>query len=434
MRMIDIIRKKQLSRALSREEIRWFVSGYSSGEIPDYQAAALVMAVWFSGMDEEETAELTSAMAESGEMVDLSGVDGIVVDKHSSGGVADTTTIAAGPIVAACGGMVAKMSGRGLSFSGGTLDKLESIPGFRTDLSMERFIEMVNTCGVSIIGQTKQLVPADRMLYALRDVTSTVDSMPLIAASIMSKKIAGGGNKILLDVKWGSGAFMRTSESAERLASMMVEIGKHTGRDTRALVTDMNQPLGNAVGNALEVEEAIRILRGELEGDLKDLIVELCVHMLEMGEVCSSRSGALREVHQVLEDGSALEKLKEMIGLQGGDPRVCDDVTLLPQAEKRIAVESSVGGWISSMQADEIGIAAAFLGAGRMKKEDVIDPAVGCWMKKRIGDQVSAGEPLAVLYVNRETDAEEAAERIRSAVTVGEGRPKPRDLVVSVLS
>ncbi len=431
--MTDIIRKKQYGDSLSREELSYALKGYVEDRIPDYQMSALVMAIWFMGMDMEETAELTSLMAASGDTVDLSSIHGIKVDKHSSGGVADTTTIAVGPLTAACGGRVAKMSGRGLSFSGGTLDKLESIPGFKVDQSMEDFTRIVNTCGVSIIGQTAKLVPADKKLYALRDVTSTVDSMSLIAASIMSKKLAGGGDKILLDVKWGSGAFMKTFNDALELAHIMVEIGRRTGIQTRALVTDMNQPLGNAVGNSLEVMEAIQILRGEAEGDLKELIVELTVHMLLLGEVSSSREDALKRITRALEDGSAVRKLQEMITLQGGDPRVCEDITLLPKASRVIEIPAPADGWITAIQTDEIGMAAVILGAGRMKKDDPIDPAVGLWMHKRLGDPVKKGELLAEFYVQNTDVLEEARNRFIKAIRIGRKPKSSHSLIADVV-
>ncbi|MCF7953085.1 MAG: thymidine phosphorylase [Spirochaetales bacterium] len=434
MRMPEIIRKKQLNKELSPEEIRFFVNGYTHDEIPDYQAAALTMAIWFNGMSTEEIGELTLAMAESGDTVDLSSIKGIKVDKHSSGGVADTTTIAVGPLVAACGGRMAKMSGRGLAHSGGTLDKLESIPGFSVNQDMQRFSEIVNTCGVSIIGQTANLVPADKKLYALRDVTATVDSMPLIAASIMSKKLAAGGDKILLDVKWGSGAFMHELEKAEKLARIMVDIGKHAGKETRAMVTDMNQPLGNAVGNALEVMEAIEILRGDAEGDLKDLIMELSAQILIMGAVHENRDEALKALEQAVSSGAAVERLKQMISLHGGNPAVCDDFSLLPQARKTESITAESAGYITAMQTDDIGTASVMIGAGREKKSDSIDPAVGLWLRKRLGDRVETGDVLADFYVNDTADLKEAADLFKKAVRIDSTRPEEKPLIVRTLS
>mgnify|MGYP000097229882 CR=1 FL=1 len=433
MRIPELIRKKQKKGALTSEEIDFFITGYSSGQIPDYQAAALCMAIWFNGMNDEETAELTLAMARSGDQIDLSGIPGIKVDKHSSGGVADTTTIAVAPLVAACGGKVAKMSGRGLMHSGGTLDKLESIKGYSINQSMEDFENIVNTCGASIIGQTANLVPADKKLYSLRDVTSTVDTMPLIASSIMSKKLASGGDKILLDVKWGTGAFMQDLEAAIVLAKMMVNIGKHAGRPTEALVTNMNQPLGNAVGNALEVIEAIEILKGGCDGDLKDLILELSARMLVMGEIYTDVEKALEAVNESIISGAAIEKLKEIISMHGGDPAICDDTDLLPQAEKIIPVTATKAGFITGMLTDEIGMASVMIGAGRETTNDVIDPAVGLWMKKRLGDEVRIGDILAEFHVNDESSFEAAKQRFVSAITIESEPVAPDNLIAQVI-
>jgi pyrimidine-nucleoside phosphorylase len=420
MRITDIIRSKQLGKTLSREEIDYFIRGYTEGIVPDYQAAALCMSIWFNGMSETETADLTMAMAGSGDQIDLSNIDGITVDKHSSGGVADTTTIAVAPVVAACGGIVAKMSGRGLMHSGGTIDKLESIPGYQVNLSMDRFVEIVNTCGASIIGQSADLAPADKQLYALRDVTSTVDSLPLIASSIMSKKLASGCDKILLDVKWGTGAFMHSLEDALRLARTMTSIGEHAGIPTRALVTDMNQPLGNAVGNALEVEEAVRILKGELNGDLAELIRELSAQMLLLAEVYETRDHALDAVNNAIDSGNAARKLEQMIELHGGNPAVVEDLSLLPKANQIVSLRAESSGYVTSMQTDEIGMAAVIIGAGREKKGDPIDPAVGCWLKKRIGDPVEKGEELVRFYVNDTSNVDSALKRCADALHIGE--------------
>jgi pyrimidine-nucleoside phosphorylase len=422
MRITDIIRNKQLGKMLSSEEIDYFIRGYTEGTVPDYQAAALCMSIWFNGMSEKETADLTMAMANSGDQIDLSDIDGITVDKHSSGGVADTTTIAVAPLVAACGGIVAKMSGRGLMHSGGTIDKLESIPGYRVNQPMERFVEIVNTCGASIIGQSADLAPADKQLYALRDVTSTVDSLPLIASSIMSKKLASGCDKILLDVKWGTGAFMHSVEDAVRLARTMTSIGEHAGIPTRALVTDMNQPLGNAVGNALEVEEAIRILRGEITGDLDELIRELSAQMLMLSDVYETREQALDAVQSAVESGKAARKLEQMIELHGGNPAVVEDLSLLPKAKQTVSLRAETSGYVTSMQTDEIGMAAVIIGAGREKKGDPIDPAVGCWLKKRIGDPVEKGEELVRFYVNDTSNVDAALMRCADALHIGEER------------
>jgi pyrimidine-nucleoside phosphorylase len=363
-------------------------------------------------------------MVDSGDRVDLSAIEGIKVDKHSTGGVADTTTLIVGPLVAACGGRVAKMSGRGLGHTGGTLDKLESIPGFQVSQSMERFADIVRQCGVSIIGQTGNLVPADKKLYALRDVTSTVDNVSLIAGSVMSKKIASGADKIVLDVKTGSGAFMKDLEGAVELARLMVKIGALAGRETHALVTDMSQPLGNAVGNALEVQEAIEILQGSHEGDLKEVSFALSAKMLVLGEICSDEADARKALDQAVESGEALDRFARMIELQGGDRRVTEDVFLLPGAEKIIQAEAESSGWISSMDAVSLGISAMVLGAGRSRKEDRIDPAVGFWMKKRLGDRVEKGEPLAEFHIGPGSDLEGALSRFHSGIRISEEKPE----------
>jgi pyrimidine-nucleoside phosphorylase len=420
--MPDIIRKKQLGEELSPEEIAFFVSGYTSESIGDDQAAAFCMAVWFNGMTSRETGDLTLAMAASGETVDLSSISGIKVDKHSSGGVADTTTIALAPLVAACGGKVAKMSGRGLGHTGGTLDKLEAIPGYNVHQSMEDFVRIVNSCGASVIGQTASLAPADGKLYALRDVTATVDTMPLIASSIMSKKLAAGSDRILLDVKWGSGAFMPTR--------IMVDIGKHAGRSTRAYVTDMNQPLGNAVGNALEIQEALEILRNErTSGALRELILLLASEMLVMGEIFPNFEEAHGAVQRALESGAALKKFQEMITLHGGDPRVCEDLSLLPRAARIFPVKAEASGYLTEMNAESLGITSVMLGAGRERKGDAVDLAVGFWMCKRLGDFVEKGEPLAEFHVNHRKNEEAAVRLFLDALTLGEEPPEALPLV-----
>ena len=433
MHITDIILKKRSGEALSKEEIDFFIKGYVDGSIPDYQVSALLMAIWFKGMNPQETTDLTLSMVASGDTVDLSGIKGIKVDKHSTGGVADTTTLVAAPLVAACGGKVAKMSGRGLGHTGGTLDKLESIPGLSIEQPMEVFQNLVNSIGLSVIGQTGNLVPADKKLYALRDVTVTVDNMSLIAGSIMSKKIASGADAIVLDVKTGSGAFMKTAEDSIELANAMVEIGKLAGRNTVALVTDMNQPLGNAVGNALEVQEAIEILQGGHPGDLKDVAFALSAWMLRLGGLSGSEEEAMDKLNNALESGAALEALSKMIKAQGGDPSVCEDVKKLPQAEKLISVKAESSGWISEMDNTEIGMSAMLLGAGRQTKEDVIDPAVGLWMKKRLGDEVSVGEELAVFHVNDEKNIDEAVRRFLAAVKIGGEKPRKLPLVYKVV-
>ncbi len=434
MRVIDIIQKKKYGGKLSKDEIDFFIKGYAAGDIPDYQIASLLMAIWFNGMDKEETTELTLSMVDSGDRIDLSLIPGIKVDKHSTGGVADTTTLVVGPLVAAAGGLVAKMSGRGLGHTGGTLDKLESIPGFTIALSMEEFADVVKKCGVSVIGQTGNLVPADKKLYALRDVTGTVDNLSLIAGSVMSKKIAAGSDKIVLDVKTGSGAFMKSVEDAAALGRMMVDIGKLAGRETHAFVTDMNQPLGNAVGNALEVREAIEILQGKHAGDLKELSIALAVRMLVLGEVFESRKQADEKVRSVIEDGSALEKFSKMIELQGGDPKVTEDVSLLPAADSLIEIKAERAGYLTAMDTESLGMSALLLGAGRTKKSDSIDPAVGYWIRKRLGDYVEKGDVLAEFHVNDKKNLDEAVAKFKDALTVGEKSSGNRKLIYSEIS
>ncbi len=433
MHIIDIIHKKRNGESLSPAEISFFVKGYVAGDIPDYQISSLLMAIWFRGMDRAETTALTLAMRDSGDTVDLSGIPGIKVDKHSTGGVADTTTLIAAPVVAACGGRVAKMSGRGLGHTGGTIDKLESIPGFSTEQSFERFTEIVKGVGLSVIGQTGNLVPADKKLYALRDVTGTVDNVSLIASSIMSKKLAAGSDAIVLDVKTGSGAFMKTASASENLARMMVDIGRMAGKRMVALVTDMNQPLGNAVGNALEVREAIEILSGMHEGDLKAVSLALAARMIFLSGLSSSVSEAERTAEAALASGKALSSLAGMIEAQSGDPRVTEDCGLLPRAKSQISVTAESSGFIRSMKTDEIGVSALLLGAGRMRKEDRIDPAVGIWLSKRIGDPVSKGEELAVFHVNSEASLDESLRRFRDALVIGPERPKLPPLIHGIV-
>ena len=424
MTVTDLIIKKRNKGSLSREEIEFLISGYVAGSIPDYQMSAFLMAVWFNGMDHRETADLTISMMNSGDVIDLSGLPGIKVDKHSTGGVADTTTLVAAPIVAACGGTVAKMSGRGLGHTGGTLDKLESIPGFSVSWDMEAFTRIVKKCGLSVIGQTANLVPADKLLYSLRDVTGTVDNISLIASSIMSKKLAAGSDAIVLDVKTGSGAFMKSLGDAMALAKEMVSIGTHAGKKTMALVTDMSQPLGNAIGNALEVQEAVEILSGFHKGDLLSVSRALAGRMLEASGLASGPDEAARQVAEAIDSGKALEKLETVIEAQGGNPGVCRDIALLPHAKKRMKIEAVADGYVNAMDTAEIGMAALLLGAGRLKKTDDIDPAVGIWMQKRLGDKVVAGETLAEFHVNDETYLEESVERFQRAVSIG-GKPVP---------
>ncbi len=420
MHMIDLIQKKKRGEILSKEEINYFINGYVAGNIPDYQVSALLMAVYFQGMNKQETTDLTLAMVNSGDRIDLSAVEGIKVDKHSTGGVADTTTLIVGPLVAAAGGKVAKMSGRGLGHTGGTLDKLESIPGLNVSQTMERFSEIVNSCGVSIIGQTGNLVPADKKLYALRDVTGTIDNVSLIAGSVMSKKLASGSDKIVLDVKTGSGAFMKDVNGAVDLARMMVDIGTLAGKEAYAYVTDMNQPLGNAVGNALEVKESIEILKGRYEGDLKTVSCTLAARMLIMGGIFTTEEDAMDKINQVIENGEALKRFGQMIAMQSGDPEVIHNTELLPKAGKIIEVKADRAGYIQSMETENLGMAALLLGAGRLKKDEVVDPAVGYWMKKRLGDSLKKGDVLAEFHVNDTKNLDESIELFRKSLTIGE--------------
>lgn len=434
MRIIDIIEKKKRGEELSGEEIAFSVNGYVAGDIPDYQMSALLMAIWFQGMTSRETTDLTLVMARSGDQIDLSAIPGAKVDKHSTGGVADTTTLIVAPMVAACGGRVAKMSGRGLGHTGGTIDKLESIPGFQVSQTTERFTEIVSTIGLSVIGQTGNLVPADKKIYALRDVTGTVDNVSLIAGSIMSKKIAAGSDAIVLDVKVGTGAFMKDVEHAEALARMMVDIGNQAGRTTVAFVTDMNQPLGDAVGTALEVKEAIEILRGKHLSDLRTVAVRLASQMLVLGGIIDTEEEAAAACERSLEEGTALGKLAAMIEAQGGEPRVTEDTALLPQAERTVPVPAVSDGWIGAIDAETVGVAAMTLGAGRLTKEDSIDPAVGIWMKKRLGERVEQGESLAEFHVNDESGLEEARAKFEGAMTITKEKPKPGKLIHAFVS
>ncbi|MDN3438915.1 pyrimidine-nucleoside phosphorylase [Planococcus sp. APC 3900] len=406
MRMVDLIEKKRDGHELSTEEIKFVITGYTSGDIADYQMSAFLMAVYFQNMTERERADLTLAMAESGDQIDLSAIDGIKVDKHSTGGVGDTTTLVLGPLVAACGVPVAKMSGRGLGHTGGTIDKLEAIDGFHVELSTEDFIKQVNDHKLAVIGQSGNLTPADKKMYALRDVTGTVNSIPLIASSIMSKKIAAGADAIVLDVKTGEGAFMKTPEDAKELAHAMVGIGNATGRKTMAIISDMSQPLGFAIGNALEVKEAIETLQGKGPEDLTELCMVLGSQMVVVGGKAETLEEARTMLEQVIENGQALEVFKQFIKDQGGNPAVVDDVTLLPQAEFVTEVPSKEEGYISFMEADEIGTAAMVLGAGRATKESEIDLAVGIVLHKKVGDFVKAGESIATIYSNVKEVAE----------------------------
>jgi len=404
--MVDLIEKKRDGFELSTEEIQHIVTGYTAGDIPDYQMSAFLMAIYFKNMTDRERADLTLAMAGSGDQIDLSAIDGIKVDKHSTGGVGDTTTLVLGPLVAACGVPVAKMSGRGLGHTGGTIDKLEAIEGFHVELSTEEFIKQVNDIKLAVIGQSGNLTPADKKLYALRDVTATVNSIPLIASSIMSKKIAAGADAIVLDVKTGEGAFMKTAEDAKELAHAMVGIGNATGRKTMAIISDMSQPLGFAIGNALEVKEAIETLQGKGPEDLTELCLVLGSQMVVVGGKAETLEEARAMLEEVIANGEALKVMKQFIENQGGNPAIVDDVSLLPQAKYVNEVPSEKEGYISFMEADEIGTAAMVLGAGRATKESEIDLAVGIVLNKKVGDFVKKGESIATIYSNTEELAE----------------------------
>ncbi|GEK57952.1 pyrimidine-nucleoside phosphorylase [Marinococcus halophilus] len=419
MRMVDIIAKKRDGKELSEEEIRWFVESYSSGEVPDYQASAFAMAIYFQDMTQKESAALTYAMAESGDQLDLSAIEGIKVDKHSTGGVGDKTTLIIGPIVAACGVPVAKMSGRGLGHTGGTIDKLESFRGFETEIPKEEFVNLVNEHKIAVAGQSGNLTPADKKLYALRDVTATVNSIPMIASSVMSKKIAAGADAIVLDVKAGSGAFMKEVEDAKRLAEAMVEIGQSLDRKTMAVISNMDQPLGRTVGNALEVKEAIETLQGDGPEDLHELSVKLSSYMLVAGGKADSLEQAEKMVLQVIKNGEALEKMKAFVENQHGDAAAVDNPDSLAAAEHRVEVKAKASGYVHGIEAEEIGVSAMLLGAGRATKDDVLDYSVGIELTKKIGDIVQKGDTIAIMHVN-DQDSTESAEKISQAFTISE--------------
>lgn len=424
MRMVDIIEKKRDGQELTTAEINFFIEGYTKGEIPDYQASALAMAIYFQDMNDRECADLTRAMVESGDTIDLSAIDGVKVDKHSTGGVGDTTTLVLAPLVASLGVPVAKMSGRGLGHTGGTIDKLESIAGFHVELTREQFIDLVNRDKVAVIGQSGNLTPADKKLYALRDVTGTVNSIPLIASSIMSKKIAAGADAIVLDVKTGDGAFMKTQEDAEKLAHAMVRIGNHVGRKTIAIISDMSQPLGFAIGNALEVKEAIETLQGKGPKDLTELVLTLGSQMVILAGKAKTSEEAKEMLLDAIHSGKALAKFKEFLANQGGDASIVDDLTKLPQAKYKIELPAKQSGYISRMVADEIGVASMILGAGRATKEDVIDLAVGLVLHKKVGDKVEEGESILTIYSNRE-NVEDVKQKLYDNIFIADTATAP---------
>ncbi|MEB7691116.1 pyrimidine-nucleoside phosphorylase [Staphylococcus equorum] len=424
MRMVDIIEKKRDGQVLTKEEIEFFITGYTNGDIPDYQASSLAMAVFFQDMNDEERAALTMAMVNSGDVIDLSNIHGTKVDKHSTGGVGDTTTLVLAPLVAAVGVPVAKMSGRGLGHTGGTIDKLESVEGFHVEISEEKFVKLVNEAKVAVIGQTGNLTPADKKLYGLRDVTGTVNSIPLIASSIMSKKIAAGADAIVLDVKTGNGAFMKTLEDAEALAHAMVSIGNNVGRNTMAIISDMGQPLGHAIGNALEVKEAIETLQGKGPEDLTELVMTLGSQMVVVGGKAKDLEEARALLEKAIQDGSALESFRTFLENQDGDGSVVDDVSKLPQAKYQVALPAESSGFVTEIVANEMGVASMMLGAGRQTKDDDIDLSVGLVLHKKVGDRVDEGEPLLTIHSNRE-NVDDVIEKLNQSITVSEQGAEP---------
>ncbi|HEC2224009.1 TPA: pyrimidine-nucleoside phosphorylase [Staphylococcus delphini] len=425
MRMVDIIAKKRDGHALTKEEIEFVVNGYTNDDIPDYQMSSLAMAIFFQDMTDEERAYLTMAMVQSGDQIDLSNIEGIKVDKHSTGGVGDTTTLVLAPLVAALDVPVAKMSGRGLGHTGGTIDKLESVEGFHVEISEEAFVKLVNEDKVAVIGQTGNLTPADKKIYALRDVTATVNSIPLIASSIMSKKIAAGADAIVLDVKTGNGAFMKTVEDAEQLAHAMVKIGNQVGRQTMAIISDMSQPLGRAIGNALELQEAIDTLKGEGPEDLTELVLTLGSQMVVLAQKAKDLDESRGMLQEVIDNGKALEKFKTFLSNQGGDASVVDDPSKLPTAQYQFELPAKRSGVVSEMIANEIGIASMMLGAGRQTKEDVIDLAVGLVLNKKVGDRVEEGESLLTIYANSE-DVEQVKQKLYDNITISDHAEQPQ--------
>ena len=432
MRMYDIILKKRANLPLTDEEIRFVIDGYVKGEIPDYQVSALLMTIVFNGMNARELGTLTLAMAQSGNMVDLSNIDGITVDKHSTGGVGDKTTLIIAPLVAASGGKVAKMSGRGLGHTGGTIDKMESIPNLKVSLEKDAFINQVNKIGLAVIGQSEGLAPADKKLYALRDVTGTVDSIPLIASSVMSKKLASGAQAILLDVKVGSGAFMKNIEDARELAKAMVDIGKENGRSVKAILTDMDRPLGHAIGNALEIREVIDMLKGHGPEDLTHECIIMAAHMLVLSHICDYET-ALSRVQEALDSGAALERLRMMIDAQDGDSRVIDDESLLAIGKFTYDVTAPQDGYITHMNTEQCGIASVMLGAGRTVKDGPIDYSAGILMHKKTGDSVTVGECIATLYASDESLLANTGETYLEAITFGETAPIMADTILDIV-
>lgn len=428
MRMYDIIAKKRDGNPLTTEEINFFIEGYTNGDIPEYQASALCMAIFFQDMNAEERAAITTAMVESGETIDLSAIEGIKVDKHSTGGVGDTTTLILGPLVASLDVPVAKMSGRGLGHTGGTIDKLEAVPGFHVEIDKSEFIDLVNTNKLAVIGQTGNLTPADKKLYGLRDVTATVNSIPLIASSIMSKKIAAGADAIVLDVKTGAGAFMKSLEDSKALAEAMVTIGNKVGRNTMAVISDMNQPLGRAIGNALEVKEAIDTLNGNGPEDLTELCLTLGSQMVVLAKKANSIEEARAMLEENMKNGKALEKFGTFLKSQGGDEKVVKDPSIMPQASNKVELEAKEAGYVSDIVADEIGTAAMMLGAGRATKESQIDLAVGLYLNKKVGDYVEKGESILTIYANQD-DVEDVKAKLYENITISKEKVNAPTLI-----
>ncbi len=434
MRVYDLILKKREGHELTKQEIDYLIKGFTNGNIPDYQMSAFAMAVYFNGMTDRETADLTMAMVESGDQIDLAKIEGTKVDKHSTGGVGDTTSLVLVPLVSAAGIPVAKMSGRGLGHTGGTIDKLESIPGFKTDLSMDKFINNVNNIKAAIAGQTGNLTPADKQLYALRDVTATIESIPMIASSIMSKKIAGGADGIVLDVKVGSGAFMKTLANAKDLAEIMVNIGQHLGRNTIAVLTDMEQPLGYAVGNNLEVIEAINTLKGEGPSDLSELCLTLGANMLKLAGKVDSFEKGYEILEEKLADGEAFDQFKKLVKNQGGDVSYIENPDKFKKAEHVFEVKAKSTGYLNQLKAFDIGLAAMLVGAGREKKGDEILNEVGVILHKKYGEYVNKGEIIASLHYNKDDDnLIEAKEKLKNSFVIKEEAPKPRDLIFEIV-
>lgn len=433
MNMVELIQKKKDGLALNAEEIKWFVDGYVAGNIPDYQASALLMAIYFQGLSEEETFCLTDAMRYSGDTIDLSSINGIKVDKHSTGGVGDKTTFVVAPLAAACGVPIAKMSGRGLGFTGGTVDKMESIPGFRIALSPEEFLSQVNNIGMSVIGQTAHITPADKKIYALRDVTATVDDFGLIASSIMSKKLAAGSDAIVLDVKVGDGAFMENQQDAVKLAELMVKIGNNAGRRTVAAITEMGQPLGRAVGNSLEVIEAIETLKGNGPEDITELAVRLSGIMVYLGGKAENPEAGRAMTEEALRSGKGLAKLRQFIEAQGGDPKVVDDYELFPKHSIKKELKAETCGYVEKIEARRIGLASQHTGAGRATKEDSLDLSAGIYVCKKVGDKVDTGDVLAVFYGNDDVKIDNAMAEAKQAFTIGDKPTEPPTLIKEII-